>query len=203
MNDVLLPLARRYGVNLVTGLGEMSETSTRLFLERVAEAGVPGRIIYVSDFDPAGRSMPVAVSRKIEYAACQGLDVLLDPVVLTQEQCRSFELPRTPIKPTEKRAAKFEERFGAGATELDALEALHPGELARIVGAEIERYIDPNHQSNFNIAVGEHQAELARISDDIHDHYAEEIGALEAEYSELVAGFESFGERAGAVFDSI
>ena len=39
-------------------------------------------------------------------------------------------------------AAKFEERFGEGMTELDALEALHPGELQRILVTEIERYYD-------------------------------------------------------------
>ena len=43
MNDALLPLARRYGVNLVTGAGEMSLTSVRLFVDRARRAGVPAR----------------------------------------------------------------------------------------------------------------------------------------------------------------
>jgi len=33
---------------------------------------------------------------------------------------------------------------GSGATELDALEALHPGELERILVAEIERFHNPD-----------------------------------------------------------
>jgi hypothetical protein len=57
-----------------------------------------------------------------------------------------YKLPRTPIKESERRAAKFEERYGEGATELDALEALHPGELRKIVEAEIDRYLELSEQ---------------------------------------------------------
>lgn len=71
------------------------------------------------------------------------VDATLDPIVLTPEQCQRYQLPRTPLKETESRAAKFEDRFGSGATELDALEALHPGELRKIVDDEVLRYIDP------------------------------------------------------------
>jgi len=202
MNDVLLPVAERYGVNLITGAGEMSETSVRLFLDRARSAGVPARILYISDFDPAGRSMPVAVARKIEFAQ-QGLDVTLDPVVLTEEQCRDYRLPRTPIKDSERRGARFEARFGAGATELDALEALHPGELARIVSEQIERFIDPDHARAFYVAVGEHKDALFLISAEVQEQYSDAIAGLQCEYSELVERFGSFRARAESVFERI
>jgi len=202
MNDVLLPVARRYGINLITGAGEMSETSVRLFLGRAREAGVPARILYISDFDPAGRSMPVAVARKIEFAH-QELDITLDPVVLTEKQCVDYRLPRTPIKESERRAARFEARFGAGATELDALEALHPGKLARIVSEQIERFIDPDAARAFFVAVGEHKDVLRQISAEVQDHYSDEIAALQSEYSDLLARFGSFSTRAESVFERI
>ena len=206
MNDVLVPLARRHGANLVTGTGEMSETSTRLLLDRVRAAGTPARILYVSDFDPAGRSMPVAVARKIEFAlhrSGEALDVTLDPLVLTEDQCRAYRLPRTPIKESERRGAKFEERFGAGATELDALEALHPGELERIVAAGIERHLDPDHARCFNAAVQEHRHRLAEISAEVHQSHAEDVDTLRAEYDRLVSDFAEWRDRAEAVFDRI
>ena len=202
MNDVLLPVAERYGVNLVTGAGEMSETSVRLFLDRATAAGVPARILYISDFDPAGRSMPVAVARKIEFAQ-QDLDVTLDPVVLTEEQCRDYRLPRTPIKDSERRGARFEARFGAGATELDALEALHPGKLARIVSAEIERYIDPDQARAYWVALQEHKEDLRRMSAEVHEQYYVEIDELESQYSDLVKQFGDFRNRAESVFERI
>ncbi|KXK20468.1 MAG: hypothetical protein UZ15_CFX003001693 [Chloroflexi bacterium OLB15] len=65
MNDVLLPLCGQYRVNLVTGVGEMSITSVLELTRRMN--GKPVRIFYVSDFDPAGQSMPCAVARKVEY----------------------------------------------------------------------------------------------------------------------------------------
>ena len=76
--------------------------------------------------------MPVAVARKIEFEIRSNdldIDIQVRPIILTHKQCKKYRLPRTPIKETERRAAHFEARFGEGATELDALEALHPGEL--------------------------------------------------------------------------
>ena len=66
----------------------------------------------------------------------------MTPHKSTRKQCIEYKLPRTPLKETERRAARFQERFGEGATELDALEALHPGELRRIIETEIARYHD-------------------------------------------------------------
>ncbi|MBC7164842.1 MAG: hypothetical protein H5U15_07565 [Roseovarius sp.] len=206
MNDVLVPIARRYGANLVTGTGEMSLTSTRNFVERVRAAGTPARILYVSDFDPAGRSMPVAVARKIEHALHQtgeALDLTLDPLVLTEAQCRDYRLPRTPIKESERRGAAFEARFGAGATELDALEALHPGELGRIVSAGVELHLDPDHKRRFNEAAGEHQAALDEITEKIHGQHADAIDDLRAGYHDLAQAFSKWQERAEAVFGRI
>jgi hypothetical protein len=40
---------------------------------------------------------------------------------------RQYRLPRTSIKPSELRKQRFEDTFGTGAVELDALETLHPG----------------------------------------------------------------------------
>ncbi|MCH8490802.1 MAG: hypothetical protein LAT81_12845 [Oceanicaulis sp.] len=206
MNDVLGPIARKYGANLITGKGEMSEIAVRQFMSRAHDAGVPSRILYVSDFDPAGRSMPVAVARKIEYALQQSgsdLDVTLDPIMLTEEQCRKYRLPRTPIKESEMRGAKFEARFGAGATELDALEALYPGELSRVVTEAIERHIDPDHRRAFHMAVYEYQADLKRISSEVHAHYASQIAKLESKYFDLVERVENWREEASEVFNEI
>jgi len=206
MNDVLEPLARRYGCNLVTGLGEMSETSVRLLLDRARAADRPAHVIYISDFDPGGRSMPVAVARKIEYALAQmdhPHEITLDPLALTEAQCLEYRLPRTPIKESEKRAAKFEARFGAGATELDALEALHPGALAKMVTAEIERFIDPDHRRKYDMAVSEHRARLSRITQEVHDAHADEVDGLRGEYADLVELMSYWHDRARSVFEDI
>jgi hypothetical protein len=166
MNDVLQPLCEQYGAVLQTGAGELSITAARLLSERLKELQKPTRILYVSDFDPAGQSMPVAVSRKLEYFIRNenlDVDVRLFPVVLTIDQVRQYRLPRTPIKETETRKAHFEAQFGTGAVELDAMEALHAGELERIMRRLIERYYDPTLADRTTEA----REEVERVLNDI------------------------------------
>ena len=126
-------------------------------------------MLYISDFDPAGLSMPVACARKLEFMIRDGgldIDLQLRPVVLTKEQW-NYRLPRTPITETERRAGAFEARFGEGATELDALEALHPGELQRLLVAEIERYYDTDLASEIRNAASEIEDEISDINEEV------------------------------------
>jgi len=144
MNSILEPLCQRYRMALQTGVGEISLTRCLELAKRAKESGKPTRIFYISDFDPAGQSMPVAAARKIEWEISElenKPDIKLYPLALTQAQINRYNLPRTPIKETEKRANAFELRHGEGAVELDALEALHPGSLTRIIETAIAPYL--------------------------------------------------------------
>lgn len=197
-NDVLVPLARRLGCNLVSSVGEQSETAARNAVGRAMDAGKPLRILYISDFDPKGRDMPVSLARKVEFtimAAQLDVDITLDPIVLTPEQCEHYRLPRAPI---EKRgnghADRFEARFGEGATELDALESLHPGELAQIVEQAVVRYIDPTLGSRVDAAERELERHLDSISDTVLDRYA--VPAFQARFEVIRDDLASLEEDA-------
>jgi hypothetical protein len=206
VNDVLLPLARGYHFNLITGIGELSATHCRRFVERAAESGRPVRILYISDFDPGGLSMPVAVARKIEFELHKRelqLDVQLRPIVLTHEQCIEYGLPRTPIKETERRASRFEERFGEGATELDALEALHPGLLREIVLGEVRRYWNPDHDDEVSGSCEEVAARCAEVTRNARDDHRREIEALTADWQHIVAEIRGWSDRAKPVWQAI
>jgi hypothetical protein len=187
MNDILIPLGRRYGVGIVTGTGDLSATACRNAVDRIAEDGRPARLLYVSDFDPGGMSMPVGMARKIEFELHKRglLDVQVEPVVLTHDQCIELGLPRTPTKEGDSRAAGFEARFGEGATELDALEAIHPGMLARILTKEIERFRDTTLSRRVSDAVSDVEAELSRLNIELGQKYGPELVALRAEHREI------------------
>ncbi len=205
-NDWLVPLCRKRGVNLVVGIGELSEIRSRHLAERINETEKPARIIYISDFDPAGRSMPVSVARKVEFYIHKfefEVDVTLNPLILTEEQCHEYRLPRTPIKESERRRDKFEEKFGAGATELDALEALRPGEMARLLEAEIDRYLDPTLAHRCNEARWRLQSRLTAIEQGIADPHQEEIDQLTSTYEEMVAEIEAWERSAEDLWSSI
>lgn len=148
--------------------------------------------------------MPVACARKLEFLIRDGdlgIDLQLRPVVLTAEQCEDYELPRTPLKETERRAAAFEQRYGEGATELDALEALHPGELHRILVNEIERYYDTELESEIE--------EIAAATDDaidetnaaVHARFEDEHEALQAELADISGRISSYLGRVKEALD--
>src|SRR5438309_6057081 len=188
MNDVLEPLCKRYGANLQTGLGELSITATLALAHRLQQANKPARILYVSDFDPAGQSMPVAVSRKMEYfVRTLGLvvDVRVFPVVLTLDQVQYYRLPRTPIKETERRRLGFESRHGEGAVELDALEALYPGELTSVLIQYIEEYYDASLEVQVAEVEAQLQERLLALRDQIVSHFADDIDLVREEYTQL------------------
>ncbi len=205
-NDWLVPLCDRRGINLVVGIGELSEIRSRQLVHRVHEIGKPGRIIYISDFDPAGRSMPVAVARKVEFYISKfdiDVDVTLNPLILTEEQCGHYRLPRTPIKESEKRRTKFEEIFGAGATELDALEALYPGEMATLLTSEIDRYLDPTLRERTAEAKWEFDRQLSEIVKGITEPHQEEIDQIIGDHEDVVAEFEAWEERSQDLWSTI
>jgi hypothetical protein len=155
MADVINPIAEKYGVDLVIGAGEISLTKVSQLYEKAQRLRKPIRIFYISDFDPKGADMPISIGRKIEWFIRKGsvqYDIKLCHLLLTREQCVKYRLPRVPIKTSagsgsgakayNTRVARFQKAYGQGATELDALEALHPGEMSRIIEEAVRPYWD-------------------------------------------------------------
>ena len=198
MNDVLIPLCRRYNINLVTGAGELSITAVLAFLKRAQRADRPACILYVSDYDPAGVGMPISVARKVEFylrMARYNSEVRLEPVVLTAEQVADYDLPRVPVKDSDRCKKGWVATHGAGQTELDALEALHPGELHDIIEQAILQYHDPTLLRR----AGEQRYELKYMLDDyrasaIGDH-ADEIRAIYGDYEQILTAYEQTRQR--------
>jgi hypothetical protein len=210
VNDIIGPLGEQFGVNTLAGVGDISLTDCYKFVQRARASGRPARILYVSDFDPSGFTMPVSVARKIEYLIrSQGLDldVQVRPVVLTHDQCVEYELPRTPIKETANGKAGFEERFGEGATELDALEALHPGVLAQILTEEIERYYDADLDDAVEETADAFRGDLEAVRDNVVDDHEEELDSIQADYDQLAielnADIAALQEKYGARYAEI
>ena len=173
-------------------------------MERIARlpADKSARIFYVSDFDPSGDAMPISVARQIEYYLNQyahGRDVKLTPLVLSRDQVLEYDLPRKPIKPSDARRDDFQDRRGHGAVELDALEALHPGVLRRLVDQALDAYHDDGLEERLAVAkaeaadaVGEAWQEatteareeverLAKQAKEITDNYRQKVDELNAQ----------------------
>lgn len=195
MNDILVPLVQNYRAALVFGKGELSITAALAAIERFRKNKKPVRIFYVSDFDPAGAGMPVSMARKLEYFLRNmnlSLDVKLYPVVLTHEQTQHYtKLLPTPIKDSEKRKASFEARYGGGAIELDALEALYPGALRRILRDELSHYYDGELSWNKQQAKEEAEEYLEDLQSEILQPYEQEIEEMKNEWQAIRDEFEN------------
>ena len=201
MDDILIPLCKKYYANLVTGIGFQSITSVLQLIDRVICIQKPIRIFYISDFDPAGVQMPVQVSRQIEYWLDQKnlqLDIQLCPIVLIHEQVREYQLPRVPIKETDKRKSNFEDTFGTGAVELDALEALHPGELKKIVEGHILEHRDEDLQERLNEAKNEANDKLEEEWILIEDEYEHQLNEIQENVESIVERYQERLEELSA-----
>lgn len=133
INDILEPIGREYGVNLVPFSGQSTTTRIHELINRTKGLNKPVRILYISDYDIYGQNMPVSCARKIQwFLHHQNLDcdIKLDKILLTKEQVDKYKLPSAPD-------AKFK-------VEIDALEVYHPNETAKIVEKSVLHYINPN-----------------------------------------------------------
>lgn len=122
------------------------------------------------------------------------IHVQLIPLLLTAEQVREYALPKIPIKPSDPRKAGFEERNGEGAVELDALEALHPGEFARIVNEAIDRFEDDTIEERTRAFACEVRGELRAVEASVYAEHADEIAEATIAFNELKAAVQSRAE---------
>jgi hypothetical protein len=199
VNEVMLSVGREYKANVLTGAGYESQMHCRDLIERALRSGKPVRVIYASDFDPSGHNMPLAVSRVIEFLLRRDgldLDIKVIPVALTHAQCVEYRLPRTMLNKSDESRTAFEEQYGTGGTEIDALQALHPGVLRRLLVTAIRRYQDPGFD--------ERTAETRRGVESTLDEVAGEVTAAhQANLDVLGAAYLDLVERRNAEAEAL
>jgi hypothetical protein len=210
-------LCEEEGVNLITGIGFMTISSVYALLERRTHLDKPLRILYLSDFDPAGKHMPGAPARHIEFALRnmeEKPDIRLHHLALTEQQARELELPRIPIKDSDGRKARFEAKHGKGATELNALmhetrradteemlrnaiRELRDGELPRkLLGARMEARAILEEEMARRLRWPRRALELIeRGAQEVGERYAEELQDLADRLAEEIAPLEERANR--------
>ena len=133
MGAFIDPICRRFEAVYQPLVGQSSVEKVNMSYERAlraAKAGKKVRIFYISDWDRYGLFMVPAVARKLEFFSRKdNLDIKLTRIALTDEQIDKFQLPKAP-------------KHGEAVVELDALEAIHPGELGKIVEDALKPYYD-------------------------------------------------------------
>lgn len=135
MGFIIEPLCKRMRAAYQPLVGQSSVERVDMLVRRVAtaaEAGKKVRIWYIADWDRYGWSMVTAVARKLEFLMIDKdveADVRLTRLALNEDQINEYDLPKAP-------------KLGEAVVELDALEAIHPGELAKIIKEALSPYVD-------------------------------------------------------------
>jgi hypothetical protein len=145
VGDVLRPLAREIGAELILPTGEITDTLIFEMATRANDDGRPFVVLYFSDFDPAGHQMPISVGRKLQALHelhFPNLNACVIPAALTLDQVTTLGLPSTPLKETERRADRWREVMGREQTEIDALAALNPAALVAIAEEAVAPFFD-------------------------------------------------------------
>jgi hypothetical protein len=190
MDDILKPLCQGLHVNLSRARGFQSITAIIALLRRAEQFGKPAHVFYISDFDPGGDSMPRAFARQLQFWR-EKLEVeenvTLEVVVLTRKQVASYALPVIPIKDTDKRADNFTGKHGVdGAVELDALEGIHPGELARLVREAVEPWRDGTLESRLGDAADDAWEDASEAWQELSADLQRELDQIKAEADQVV-----------------
>src|SRR5262249_25064862 len=128
-----------------------------------------------------------------------GTDVKLHHLGLTRDQVRFWQLPGDPTKISDRSSAAFRAAYGDLATEIDALEALRPGELNTLVRTAAAPYRDlelarqrakaraeaqQQVDEAWTVATAKQQGEIEAISDEmraITDRYRERLEQIDTE----------------------
>jgi hypothetical protein len=184
-NDILVPLCAELDANFVSGAGYQSITSIAVSLlkQRVARLRKPTRILYISDYDKAGRNMPRQVGRQLQFwleryakdVDISGADIRLEPIVMTAEQ--AVDYPAAP---------------DSGAVELDAMEVYSPGRLRRIVRQAVSQFRDPALRRK----VAETQQEaIELVEEEAQQAVYEELQALETIKAEAAEIYDRYRPR--------
>ena len=197
LEDVLLPIARRFEADLYLPSGEISDTLLWGMAKDAVADGRPMVVFVLADCDPAGHQMAVSIGRKLQALrnlCFPELEFEVVPVAFTVQQVRDMGLPSTPLKETEKRADKWREAFGIEQTEIDALATLRPRDLETIVEAAIEPYFDSSLSNRVGAARRNWEEEAQEALEEqidgdaldaIHDRAAGKLEEFRAEVESI------------------
>jgi hypothetical protein len=207
---VLGSIATQYGINYVPGIGFQSVTNIRRMFRRIRDVGKPTRVLYLSDFDPAGMGMPVQVGRHTQFAFWQlaqlaseedVANVKLEALALTEKQVVELQLPRKPIKEEDRRKVGWEDRFGEGAVEIDALEARQPGSLGRLVSERVEALQDGTVSERIAEARQEAGRRVEEAGQDVVERHRTQAQQTVSEFNEVADRYRERLEVLSAEFE--
>lgn len=194
--DIAEPICQRFGADLYLPSGDLSTTH----IHRMAKQAVEDRreliLFTLTDCDPCGYNMAIAVARKLQALQCglfPNLKYRLIRIAIDPGQAAELDLPSTPLKPKEQaRGERWREKFGRGQTEIDAALALCPDDLRNIIEKAMLPFFDETLEERTKAALEEWRE---AAESEIEDRVGDDLEAIRDEYGDRIDGYnETLGE---------
>ena len=115
------------------------------------------------------------------------LEIQVRPCALTLQQAIEFNLPTTPLKPEESRAAQWREKFGREQTEIDALASLRPQVLRDIARTAAAPYFDYGLKARVHQYQSAYLATVNELIQEGLEARAEDLGGIRAQIGAINA----------------
>lgn len=163
LSSIFTKVATNYSVPVVVCRGFSSVTFLNEFRDRISVYQNEGRevvMLYFGDFDPSGmemlETMKITLEQELGVAGVKFKRVGLDKSDIVK-----YKLPNDPnaIKKTDKRAKKFQKKYGSFAVELDAL---RPDILEKKIQDAIEAEID---MSKYVLEMEKYETEIVELAE--------------------------------------
>lgn len=136
--SVILDDCQELAVSLYPAGGFTSKTlafDAAASLNKMDLDGIPVRVIYIGDFDPAGVMIDVDVERKIRKHLDPDIDLSFERVGINPDQIEQFGLPTKLRKKTDRRSLHVKETVEA--------EAMPAALMRGLLRHHIERHLPP------------------------------------------------------------
>ncbi len=137
LSSVIYPLISKYQITFVVNRGYASATSMYEASQRfIKQEDKKNIILYLGDHDPSGLDMIRDIKERLTEF---GIEVLVIPIALSQEQIEAYKLPPNPAKITDPRAKWYIETYGNKSWEVDAL---RPDVLQELIEENILNFLN-------------------------------------------------------------
>jgi hypothetical protein len=204
VKPALATTAGTYEINFYIGGGEAVD---RRIWEMARDAYHDGRkliVFAVTDCDPSGHNMPIAIARKLQAHAVlefPGLEFEVVRAGLTPDQARALKLPDAPIKPTEARRHRWRDAMDVGQVELDAALALKRDEFVAAIEAEILLYFDETLAKKVRDAREDWEERAQAAIEEQTD--ADELAELQERYDNAREEIEDINRRLAEIAEGV
>lgn len=137
LSGVFGPVCNELDIRFTAAKGYPSASILYRMAKRLIEKAEQGKeiwILHFGDHDPSGIDMTRDLADRLDLFAFDD-EIEIDRLALNMDQVQRLQPPENPAKTTDTRFKAYMAEFGSSSWELDAVE---PGELARILTEAVE-----------------------------------------------------------------